>query len=260
MGSIDIFDDIFEDRNIQNSTVPGVTTGIVKEIYDEKFPGMIKVEFFMTDGSINISDWIRVVVPYGGKNKGMYFLPDIGDEVVIAFEQGNIEKPYVLGCLWNNKDKVPDNTVNKDNTIKKLKTKGGHEVIFDDTENKSKITISTPKKSIISIDDENSLITIKSKGDNGENTIKLDSKNGSINIKAEKNIKLDTGSANITIDENKKKIDIKADNISLDGKTIKIKGQSVNIQGNQTEIKASASLNVKCDGVANLKGAMVKIN
>ncbi len=257
---MDIFDDIFENKIMQSNTILGITTGTVKEIYDNKFPGMIKVEFFMTDGTINVSDWIRVVVPYGGKNKGMYFLPDIGDEVVIAFEHGNIEKPYVLGCLWNNKDTIPDDTVKEDNTIKKLRTRGGHEVIFDDTENKSKIKISTPKKSEILIDDENSAITITSKGDKGEDVINLDSKNGVINIKAQKKIKLDTGSSTIDIDGSGKKIEIKSDTISLDGKTIKIKGQSVNIQGNQTEIKASASLNVKCDGVTTIKGGMVKIN
>ena len=248
----------------------GILTGIVKEIYDDKFPGMVKVEFFMTDGTVNVSDWVRVIVPYGGKDKGMYFLPDIGDEVAVAFEQGNIEKPYILGCLWNKTDKIPDNSVTKDNTIKKLKTKGGHEIIFDDTENKGKITISTPKKSEISVDDENSSITIKAKGDDEENIIKIDSKNGEINVDSKKKIKLNAGSkkkiklnagsASIDIDGNGKKIVIKADNITLDGKTIKIKGQSVNIQGNQTEIKASASMNIKCDGVANIKGGMVKIN
>jgi len=232
----------------------------VKEIYDDKFPGMVKVEFFMTDGTVNVSDWVRVIVPYGGKDKGMYFLPDIGDEVAIAFEQGNIEKPYILGCLWNKADKIPDNSVSKDNTIKKLKTKGGHEIIFDDTENKSKITISTSKKSEILVDDENSSIIIKAKGDDGENIITIDSKKGEINVDSKKKIKLNTGSASVDIDGNGKKIAIKADNITLDGKTIKIKGQSVNIQGNQTEIKASASMNIKCDGVANIKGGMVKIN
>lgn len=257
---MDIFDDIFDNKTIQNNTISGIVTGIVKEIYDDKFPGMVKVEFFMTDGTINVSDWVRVIVPYGGKNKGMYFMPDIGDEVAIAFEQGNIEKPYVIGCLWNKTDKIPENSVKKDNTIKKLKTKGGHEVIFDDTENKGKITISTSKKSEIVIDDENSSITIKAKGDNGEDVIKIDSKNGEIDVEAKKKIKLNAGSASINIDGNSKKIDIKADNITLDGKTIKIKGQSLNLQGNQTEIKASASMNVKCDGVANIKGGMVKIN
>lgn len=257
---MDIFDNLFDNNIIQNNVISGIVTGIVKEIYDEKFPGMIKVEFFMADGSVNVSDWIRVIVPYGGKDKGMYFMPDIGDEVAITFEHGNIEKPYVIGCLWNQKDKLPSDTVNKDNEIKKIKTKGGHEITFDDTENKSKINILTPKKSQILIDDEKSSITIKAKGDDGENIIEINSKNGEINIDAKKKIKLNAGSASISIDGNGKKIDIKADNINLDGKTIKIKSQSLNIQGNQTEIKASASMNIKCDGVANIKGTMIKIN
>lgn len=257
---MDILDNLFEDVNTQNNKISGIITGIVKEIYDEKFPGMVKVEFFMGDGKLNVSDWIRVIVPYGGKDKGMYFLPDIGDEVAIAFENGDIEKPYLLGCLWSKVDKIPDKTVTKDNSIKKIKTKGGHEIIFDDTSEKSKLSIITPAKSEIVIDDEKSTISIMAKGDNGQDIIKIDSKKNEISIKANKKIILDAGSSSIKLDGQGKKIDITSDNITLDGKTVKIKGQSMNIQGSQTEIKAAAAMNIKSDAVVNLKGAMVKIN
>lgn len=256
-----MFDEIFQDSNIKSNSICGIVTGLVKEIYDTNHPGMIKVEMFMTDGTLNVTDWIRVIVPYGGKNKGMYFLPDVGDEVAIAFERGDIEKPYVIGCLWNtNVDTIPADTVTEENNIKKLKTKGGHEIIFDDTEEKGKIEIITPKKSKISMDDENSLITITAKGDNGDNILKLDSKDGVVTITGKKKIVLDAGGTKITIDGTSKKIDISGDNINLKGTNIKEEGQAISIKGTQTEISASASLNIKCDGVANIKGAMVKIN
>lgn len=255
-----MFDEIFQDNNIKENNISGIVTGLVKEIYDAKHHGMVKVEMFMTDGTLNVTDWIRVIVPYGGKDKGMYFLPDVGDEVAIAFERGDIEKPYVIGCLWNaNVDKIPENTVTEENNIKKLKTRGGHEVIFDDTKDKEKIEIITPKKSKISLDDENGLITISAAGDKGENILKLDSKDGVVTITGKEKIVLDAGGTKITIDGMGKKIEIEGQNINLKGTNIKAEGQAISMKGTQTEINA-ASLNVKCDAVVNIKGAMVKIN
>lgn len=257
---MEIFENIFGDSNISNNTLSGFATGIVKEIYDEKYPGMIKAEIYMTDGTVNVTDWMRVIVPYAGAKKGMYFLPDVGDEVAIIFERGDIERPYVIGCLWNQVDTIPENTVTKENAIKKIRTKGGHEIIFDDTEDKGKIDIITPKKSKISMEDENNCITITAKSDDGENIIKIDSKAGNITLNAKKKIILDAEGTKITIDGNGKKIEVEADNIDLKGKTINIKGQSVTIEGSKTDIKASGTMNIKCDGPANIKGAMVKIN
>ncbi len=256
-----MFDEIFQDNNIKDNTIYGLVTGLVKENYNKDHPGMVKVEMFMTDGTLNVTDWIRVIVPYGGKDRGMYFLPEVGDEVAIAFERGDIEKPYVIGSLWNvNVDKIPEKTVAEKNTIKKLKTKGGHEIIFDDKEKKEKLEIITPKKSKIVMDDENSLITISAAGDNGENILKLDSKNGVVTITGKKKIVLDAGGTKITIDGSGKKIDIEGNNINLKGTNIKEEGQAISIKGTKTEISASASLDVKSDGIANIKGSMVKIN
>lgn len=257
---MEIFENIFHDNELQNNVLSGFVTGIVKEIYDEKYPGMIKAEISMTDGTLNVTDWMRVIVPYAGAKKGMYFLPDVGDEVAIIFERGDIERPYVIGCLWNQVDTIPENTVTEKNSIKKIKTKGGHEIIFDDTEDKGKIDIITSKKSKISMDDENNCITITAKGDDGDNIIKIDSKNGNINLNAKKKIILDADGTKITIDNDGQKIALEANNINLEGNNIKIKGQSVTIEGTQTDIKASGTMNIKSDGPANIKGAIVKIN
>lgn len=257
---MDIFENIFESNSSKDNLVAGIVTGIVKEIYDEKFPGMIKAEIFMTDGTVNVTDWMRVIVPYAGKDRGMYFLPEIGDEVAIAFERGDIERPYVIGCLWNKVDTIPKETVNKSNTVKRLKTKGGHEIIFDDDDKKGKINILTAKKMSIAMEDENSTITITSKGDNGENTIKIDASKGEISLSGKKKILLDAGGSKITIDGNGKKVDVNSDNINLEGKLIKIKGQNITIESTKIDLKASGALNMKSDGVANIKGGIVKIN
>lgn len=257
---MDIFEDIFDNNSSQDNLITGIVTGVVKEIYNEKFPGMIKAEIFMTDGTINVTDWMRVIVPYGGKDRGIYFLPEVGDEVAIAFERGDIERPYVIGCLWNKIDTIPKETVTKNNTVKRIKTKGGHEIIFDDDDKKGKINIITAKNMSISMEDETSCITIKAKGDEGENIIKIDSSKGEISVTGKKKIMLDTGSSKVLIDGNGKKVEVNSDNINFDAKAIKIKGQNVTIEGTKIDLKASGAMNIKSDGVTNIKGGIVKIN
>lgn len=254
-----MFEDIFNNNSNDVNLINGIVTGTVKEIYDEKSPAMVKAEIFMTDGTVNVTDWMRVIVPYGGKGRGMYFLPEVGDEVAIAFERGDIERPYVIGCLWNNVDTVPEETVKEDNTVKKIRTKSGHEIIFDDTDSKGKISIITAKKMSIVMEDENDLITISAKESDGD-TIKIDSKNGEITLTGKKKITMDTGSSKIEIDGNSKKISVNADTINIDGKSIKIKGQTLSIEGTSIDLKASGTMNVKSDGATNVKGGIVKIN
>lgn len=239
-----------------------IATGTIKENYDERFPGKVKVEISMTDGSRNVTDWIRVAMPYGGKYKGMYFMPDISDEVVVAFERGNKEKPIVIGVLWNEENTIPGNSADEDNNIKKIKTRGGHEIIFDDTRDKEKIKIRTPKKSEICIDDEESKITITAKGSEGDNIIKIDSKSGEITVTGKKKIVLEAGeSTKISIDGDNGSVKIECDDMSIEAsKELKIKGQNVSIEGTQVSINASGDLEMKSDGSTEINGTMVKIN
>lgn len=261
---MEFFDGLFEKEDKANNLFT-IATGTVKEIYDDKFPGKIKVEISMTDTSKNVTEWIRVAAPYGGIDKGMYFLPDIGDEVVIAFERGYLEKPIVIGVLWNDKNviPVPIDSINEKNNIKKIKTRGGHEIIFDDTEKKEKINIITPKKSEICIDDENTIITITAKGENGDNIIKLDSKSGEITVSGKKKLILNAGSVDtqITMDGDSGSIEMKCNDMSIEAKkAVKIKGQNISMEGVQASIDASATLKMKSDGNTEIKGLMVKIN
>jgi uncharacterized protein involved in type VI secretion and phage assembly len=87
------------------------------------------------------SDWCRVVQPAGGAGRGFYWVPHAGDEVLIAFERGEAHRPYVIGSLWNGKDKPMKNAFTKENTTVMIQTKSGHQVIFDDKKDAEKIII-----------------------------------------------------------------------------------------------------------------------
>ena len=101
-----------------------VTTGKVVKNWDDKHPGMVQVEIFLGEGGKNRTDWVRVAQPYAGKEFGFYFLPEVGDEVVLAFNLGDRDHPIVIGSLWSQLNPVPQDAATEKNEAKTLRTKG----------------------------------------------------------------------------------------------------------------------------------------
>ncbi|PAM91780.1 type IV secretion protein Rhs [Flavobacterium sp. IR1] len=128
----------------------------VKENHDPEGLGRVKVEFYGTSGTA-VTEWIRMVQPYAGSGKGFYFIPEIGEEVLVGFEGNNVQNPYVIGTQYNGNDKSP--YADSGNNIKAIHTRSGH---------------------IIKFTEEESIII----ADKGGNEIKLDSVNGDISITA----------------------------------------------------------------------------
>ncbi len=247
--------------------IPGITTGIVKENWEEEHPGMVKVEMFLGEQGKNVTGWVPVMTSYAGAGYGHYCLPEVGQEVVIGFHFGERNYPIVLGCLWDKTNTLPEETANENNTIKRFTTKGGSEVVFCDEEGKEKITVTTPGKLSAVIDDENKVIQIKD--ENEENSIQMNCEDGSITLQAKSKMEFKIGSnAAITIEEKSltlksKAIDQQAEQkLSLSGQNINAEGKSgVDITGkSNVSIKANSSLKLNSSGTAELKGSMVQIN
>jgi uncharacterized protein involved in type VI secretion and phage assembly len=99
----------------------GVVIAIVREVEDPLHMGRVKVNFPWMDED-HISDWIRIATLYGGAGKGSYFIPDPGDEVLVAFEHGNPRVPIVIGSMWNGKDQPPTEPVRE----RRLQSRNGH--------------------------------------------------------------------------------------------------------------------------------------
>lgn len=247
-----------ENDTLPSVTAPGLMNAIVKEIWDEKHPGMIKVEYLLGEKDHKTSDWVRVLTPYGGKEYGNYWLPEIDTEVIVGFIQGNLNMPVVLGCLWNDTDAHPKETVNEENTAKTIMTKAGNKILFSDEKDKEKITIQSPKELEILIDDENEAVTIQDK--EKKNCIAMDCKGGTVTITAEKGIKLKVGSKEV-ISLTDSKASTAADTVSLEGKQkLNLKGQTTSLSGTSVEVKADGEMKLQASGMAQLKGSMVKIN
>ncbi len=88
------------------SRMTGAVIGVVTNNSDPDGMGRVKLRFpWLTDS--HESSWARVAAPMAGNNRGAYFLPEVDDEVLVVFEQGDMRFPFVLGSLWNGKDKAP---------------------------------------------------------------------------------------------------------------------------------------------------------
>ena len=240
--------------------IEGVTTGVIKENWEDKHPGMVKVELFLGEDGKTVTDWIRVAQPYAGDGYGSYWLPEVGDEVLVAFNMGDVNRPYVLGSLWNNKDKIPDKTATEKNHVKRIKTKGGHEIVFEEEKDKERIEIHTPKNLKMTLEDEKQRISIQDEA--GDHIVQIDVENKTITIKAKELIKLDAGGkATLELDGKGDKAVLKAGDIQIEAKQgLKLKGQNFNGEGNSVGLKANSAFKVECSATLELKGAMTKIN
>jgi len=83
-----------------------ILVGVVTDNNDPDKMGRVKVKY-PTLTEDHTSFWARLASPMAGKQRGLYILPEIDDEVLVAFEHGDIHRPYVIGMLWNGKDALP---------------------------------------------------------------------------------------------------------------------------------------------------------
>jgi len=216
------------DREEQEGKIFGVVPAIVTNNKDEEGLARIKVKFPWLSES-DESYWARIATLMAGAERGSFFLPEVDDEVLVAFENGDINKPYMIGMLWNGKDKPPDTNENGKNDLRFIKSRSGHKIILDDKDGEEKITIidKTEKRKIV-FDVKEKLIDIQN-----------EEADGKINVYSKCDIDITTDAKlNITAKDD---ITIKSDkNIILDAKE-KISTKS----GKDTVVDAGAKLDVK---------------
>src|SRR5262249_36796271 len=127
------------------------------------------------------SPWARVASPMAGNGRGLFFLPEVGDEVLVMFERGDPRFPYVVGSLWNGKDKAPASNDDGKNHERVIRSRSGHVIRFhDEPGNETLEVIDASGKNSITIDTANNTITINSTKD-----IALTAPDGKITISAQ---------------------------------------------------------------------------
>ena len=158
------------------SRFPGVVIGIVKSLDDSEGEGRIQVEFPWL-GESQRSAWAPVAAPMAGNGRGVFFMPELDDEVLVAFEQGDFDHPFIVGFLWNGVDRPPES----DHKNRVILTPGGHTLRFEDGDNAKKIIIRSNDGHEIVLDDTpaGQTITLKTKGNQ---RVILDDKDQSIQL------------------------------------------------------------------------------
>ena len=274
-----------------------IVVGIVTDNNDPDNLARVKVKYpWLTEE--HQSFWARIATPMAGPQRGMVFMPEVDDEVLVAFEHGDIRRPYVIGCLWNGNDKPPkthvkdyssSDTVDGGKTVHRwIRTRVGHVFMFydGDKDGKTGIVLRTPKRFQIAFRESDQRIDLNTeKG----HLIQLDDKNDKIHIldRTERNyILIKTSDNSITV-EAAGSIMVKSGGdttIDAGGKVI-IKGRAgieattpaqVNIEGQAgfsikttangsveasiLNLKGSATGTLDGGGMLIVKGGLVKIN
>lgn len=137
----------------------GVVVGIVREREDEDAQGRVKVEYPWLPGN-PLSPWARIAAPLAGKQRGAWFMPEEGDEVLVAFEQNRFDHPYVVGFLWNGVDRPPASDLEH----RVIVTPGKHELRFEDGEGSGKVVLKSAGGLTLTLDDGSSAITLEGGG------------------------------------------------------------------------------------------------
>src|SRR5687768_6151379 len=120
---------------------------------DPKKCGRVKMTYPWRENSPE-SAWARIATLPRGKDRGTVWLPEVGDEVLVAFEKGDIDHPYVLGGLWNGVDVPPEKNEDGNNDTKMIKTRCGHQVKFFDKAGEEQIEIKTQGGHVLLMDDK----------------------------------------------------------------------------------------------------------
>jgi phage baseplate assembly protein V len=168
----------------------GVVEAIVVENTGDD-EGRVKVKFPWFDGS-TVTDWCRVSQLYAGNGYGSCFVPEKGDEVLVAFVHGDMRFPIVLGGLYNGKDKPP--TARKDGHDRKMiRTKHGHELVFDDESGHAAVRVTSAAGHVVELDDEGKAINIKAAA-GGTVSVQAD---GAITLTSKKSITLEAPQINL---------------------------------------------------------------
>ena len=151
--------DTYPNTNIQAYPRGESQNAIVKDNADPEGLGRIRVQFPWQEEKGEMTPWLRIVTPHAGGDKGFHFIPEVDEEVLIGFEGGNAEKPYMLGSLYHGTAK-PDSWKTDANDIKAIRTRSGHTIEFNDAKGAESITITDINSNRIYIDTANDNIEV----------------------------------------------------------------------------------------------------
>jgi phage protein D/phage baseplate assembly protein gpV len=231
-----------------------IVIGQVSDAADPEKSGRVKLTFPWLSADY-VSDWARTVQSGAGKDRGWQVLPEVGDEVLVAFEQGDFRRPTVVGGLFNGVDTMPrgpmdlvdggTGKINRRSMVSRL----GHRVDLVDASGKEGVRVATTDEKLkLIMDHSGTTITLHADGKvviEGTQGITIDSSSSNMELKGNQ-IKI-KATGGVTVDGGSGAVDVKAGGqLSLTGASAKLEGSAT------TEVKGGTS--------CSIQAGMVKIN
>ena len=207
--------DLINASPARNGRILGVVAGVVTNNKDPDKLGRVKVRFpWLSD--TDESWWARVASPMAGKDRGVYFLPEVDDEVLVLFEHGDPRFPYVIGALWNGS--TPPFLTNDDgkNDKRVIRSRSGHTITLNDKDGEE---------------------TIEIVDKTGDNSVVISSKDNKLTISASSDISITSANGKVSLSGNGIELTSEADiklkassgmNLEASGKAV-LKGSTVEI-------------------------------
>jgi phage baseplate assembly protein gpV len=221
----------------------GTVIGIVVDNQDPSNLARVRVCFPWLGDDIN-SAWARLAAPMAGAHRGVLFPPEVGDEVLVAFEHGDISAPYVVGGLWNGSDRPPIESIDPDNNVRLIRSRAGHEIRLDDNHQGGSVEIATSNGHTIRLDDDKERIEIAT-GSAGP-SILLDAASGEITMQSATNIAIESAGD----------LELKA----AGDLTLEVGANLVASAGAAVSVEGSAHAELKSAGLVRVLGGLVTIN
>ncbi|MCZ7545571.1 MAG: phage baseplate assembly protein V [Anaerolineae bacterium] len=229
----------------------GVVPAVVTNNNDPDNMSRVKLKFPWLDDGLE-SAWARVSAVGAGNERGLFWLPEINDEVLVAFEHGDFNKPYVVGSLWNGQDAPPEaaREAVKSGKVhtRTLKTRTGHVIrlVDDETGEQFIEIIDAAEGTHIKLDAKSKKLSIACQSD-----INIEA-DGTITLKAQRDLEINA-----------------VGELKLKGRTVKVEGDTntdvkagaaLKLQGAQLSAEGSATAELKAGGNVTVRGALVQIN
>ena len=216
--------------------IHGVVIGVVTNNEDPDGLGRVKLRFpWLSDE--HESWWARVAAPMAGPEAGVYFLPEVDDEVLAAFEQGDVNYPYVIGALWG-KAKPPADNGDGKNAIRMIRSRKGLTITLDDTDDAEQIVVTDGEEAA---------------------TITLDAANRTVKVEAAQDVTITAKDGVVTIEA--PDVTVKA------GSTLELKGAEVSVvsegaltlKGGSSVVLKGPKVEVSADGMVQIKGSVINV-
>ena len=262
-----------QDHGQDHDHVYGVVTAKVTSLEDPENLGRVRLMFPWLpqyNGADLGSNWARIATPMAGKERGLFFMPEVDDEVLVAFDHGDVNFPYVVGVLWNKTDKPPKGA--KDSVLasdkkgvdeRVIRSRSGHLIVLDDTQGEERIVIQdkTGKNSIVINSKDNTMaisvekdLTIVAKG---KATIES---TDNMTIKTKGDLSVECNNFKVKANANAK-VEATA-NVDVKGTgQVNIKGSQTTVEGDaMTQVKSNASVQIQSTALVKVQGNPIMLN